>query len=302
MSRDAPGSARPASVFASASPRVPAGARGGAGGQGGDAFIRPRTVPAPELRLVVVPHAGGSGSVYHPLHRVLPTDWDLLLLDLPGRGKRHAQASVTDMASLVELVTEDVSALDDGTPLALFGHSLGAVIASETARSLRTRGIAPVWVGVSGRQATSIQPAIRLLDPSLSDTELARRLARLGGLPDRIDELPEFRDRFLRLIRSDLHALDSYRPDPDREPLSADLTVFASTDDALAPVPGVSAWSRETSGDFRRRLFQGGHFHFLGETFPDFAEALAAEITHTLARLTPSGTEAATPHRRETPA
>ncbi|MFG2292985.1 thioesterase II family protein [Streptomyces sp. NPDC048603] len=272
----------------------------GTAGIPAEAFIRPRTVTAPELRLVVVPHAGGSGGVYHPMHRVLPPGWDLLLLDLPGRGKRFAQAPVTDMAELVARVTDDVMALGEGVPLALFGHSLGAVIASETARSLQARGRAPVWVGVSGRQATGIQPAVRLLDPSLSDTELARRLTRLGGMPDRIDELPEFRHRFLRLIRSDLRALDSYRPDPDRTPLSADLTVFASTDDVLAPVPGVPAWSRETSGEFRRRLFQGGHFHFLGDTFPAFTEVLAAEITQTLARLAPIGTEAAPPRREST--
>ncbi|MBL1100883.1 thioesterase II family protein [Streptomyces coffeae] len=266
-----------------------------------DAFIRPRTATAHELRLVVIPHAGGSGSVYHPMHRVLPPGWDLLLLDLPGRGKRYAHPPLTNMASLVARVTEDITVLDDGTPLALFGHSLGAVIASETARSLQARGRAPVWVGVSGRQAAGIQPAVRLLDPSLSDTELARQLTRLGGMPDRIDELPEFRDRFLRLIRSDLRALDSYRPDPEREPLSADLTVFASTDDALAPVPGVPAWSQETSGEFRRRLFQGGHFHFLGKTFPAFTEVLAAEITQTLARLAPAGAVAAASRQETTP-
>ncbi|MFE0775017.1 thioesterase II family protein [Streptomyces sp. NPDC058861] len=254
-----------------------------------DAFIRPREPASPEVRLVIVPHAGGSGSVYHPMHRHLPPTWDLLLLDLPGRGKRYAQPSLTDMRTLVARVTDDVAGFADETPLALFGHSLGAVIASETARALQARGAAPVWVGVSGRQATGIQPAVRLLDPSLSDTELARRLARLGGMPDRIDELPDFRDRFLRLIRSDLRALDSYRPDPGRRPLSAALTVFASTDDALAPVPGASAWARETTGTFRKRLFPGGHFHFLGDSFPAFTEALVAEVEEALGRPASSG-------------
>ncbi|MHC5909218.1 thioesterase II family protein, partial [Streptomyces sp. S6] len=208
---------------------------------GTDAFIRPRTVAAPAVRLVVVPHAGSSGSAYHPMHRTLPPTWDLLLLDLPGRGRRHAQAPVADMDTLVARVTDDVLAHADGTPLALFGHSLGAVVASETARRLQARGAAPLWLGVSGRQAPGIQPAIRLLDPSLSDMEFVRRLTRLGGMPDRLDELPEFKDRFLQVIRADLRALDSYRPDPGREPLSSALTAFVSTDDALAPAPGAAA-------------------------------------------------------------
>lgn len=242
------------------------------------AFIRPRTVRDPSLRLVVLPHAGGSGNVYYPMTRHLPESWDLLLLDLPGRGRRHASAPLTDMAAMVACVTDDVLACADGTPLALFGHSLGAVIASEVARSLEARGTAPVWVGVSGRQATSLQPANRVLDPGLSDAELALRLARLGGLPDRLDELPEFRDRFLRLIRADLRALDSYRPAPQRRPLSSPLTAFASTDDVLAPPSGLSAWGRETTGRFRQRVFDGGHFHFMGAAFPAFTEALVTEV------------------------
>ncbi|MFI2435497.1 thioesterase II family protein [Streptomyces sp. NPDC018693] len=253
-----------------------------------DAFVRPRAVAAPEVRLVVVPHAGGSGSVYHPMTRFLPPTWDVALLDLPGRGKRYTQPAITDMATLVARVTEDVLALSDGTPLALFGHSLGAVIASETARSLQGCGIAPLWVGVSGRQAPGIQPPLRLLDPSLSETELARRLTRLGGMPEQLDELPEFRDRFLKVIRSDLRALDSYRPAPGREPLSSALTVFASTDDVLAPAPGAAAWAPETTGAFRRRLFTGGHFHFLGEAFPAFTEILVAEIRAALDGMSPS--------------
>ncbi|MFB8029011.1 MULTISPECIES: thioesterase II family protein [unclassified Streptomyces] len=247
-----------------------------------DAFIRARRVDHPELRLVVVPHAGGSGNVYYPMSRHLPPSWELLLLDLPGRGRRHTSPPLADMRAIVDRVTDDVLSVDDATPVALFGHSLGAVIASETARSLEAEGTAPVWVGVSGRQAPMLQPANRLLDPSLSDVELARRLGRLGGLPDRLDELPEFRDRFLRLIRADLRALDSYRPDPRRRPLRCPLTVFASTEDVMAPPSGASAWSRETTAGFRQKVFDGGHFHFLGGTFPDFTETLATEIQHAL--------------------
>ncbi|MDH6696263.1 alpha/beta fold hydrolase [Streptomyces sp. MAA16] len=255
---------------------------------GAAAFVRPRTLAPADLRLVVVPHAGGSGAVYHPMTRCLPPSWELLLLDLPGRGKRHGLPPLTDMKALVAQVTDDVVALADGTPLALFGHSFGAVVAAETARSLESRGTVPLWVGVSGRQAPAVRPGIRLLDPTLSEVELARRLTRLGGMPDRLDELPEFRARFLQLIRSDLRALDSYRPAAGRRPLTGDLTAFAATDDALAPAAGAAAWAPETTGAFRRRIFPGGHFHFLKDAFRAFTAAVVAEIEETRGRLSPS--------------
>ncbi|WP_326595158.1 thioesterase II family protein [Streptomyces sp. NBC_01803] len=247
-----------------------------------DPFVRPRALRDPALRLVVFPHAGGSGNVYYPMTRHLPESWDLLLLDLPGRGRRYASAPVPDMATLVALVTEDVlseaGAGGRDTPLVLFGHSLGAIVAAETARSLTARGGGPAWLGVSGRVAPGRPPGTGELDPALPDAELAGGLARLGGLPDRLDELPEFRDRFIRLVRSDLRALASYRPDPLRRPLDCPVTAFAAADDALAPPSGLTDWAAETSGPFRHRVFPGGHFHFLGEGFPAFTEALVAEI------------------------
>ncbi|MHC5909192.1 hypothetical protein ACVNF4_35815, partial [Streptomyces sp. S6] len=61
---------------------------------------------------------------------------------------------------------------------------------------------------------------------------------------------------------------------------------------ALAPAPGAAAWAPETGGVFRRRLFPGGHFHFLGDAFPAFTEALVAEVREALGTLSSSGSAA----------
>lgn len=253
-------------------------------------FIRPRSVDAPAVRLVVFHHAGGSASAYFPLVRGLPADWDLVLLDLPGRGKRHKSPPLTEMAALVALATEDVLAWA-GAPLALFGHSFGAVLASEVARSLPARGVRPAWVGVSGRSAPDHRVAEDHTLPEFTDSELLRRLTEMGGMPERIDELPEFRDRLIALVRADLRAVASYRPDPGRLPIAAPLTAFVSTDDAWAPLAEIGAWARETTGEFRQRVFSGGHFHFLGESFATFTAALVHEIRRSMRLSSYAGTE-----------
>lgn len=253
-------------------------------------FIRPRSVDDPVVRLVVFHHAGGSASAYFPLVRGLPQDWDLLLLDLPGRGKRHTSPPLTDMAALVALATRDVLPWAEA-PLALFGHSFGAVLASEVARVLPDHGVRPSWVGVSGRAAPAHRVAEDYTLPEFTDAELLSRLTEMGGLPDRLDELPEFRDRLLRLVRADLRAVASYRPDPDRKPIAAPLTAFVSTDDAWAPLAEIGAWARETAGEFRQRVFSGGHFHFLGESFATFTGALVQEIRRSMRRTPPTGSD-----------
>ncbi|WP_306324055.1 MULTISPECIES: thioesterase II family protein [unclassified Streptomyces] len=243
-----------------------------------DAFVRPRPVHDPELRLVVFHHAGGSAAQYFPLTRAVPEGWDVLLLDLPGRGKRHGSRLLSSVAELVEVTVRDVLPWAGTAPLALFGHSLGALLAHETARVLEAVGRGPSWVGVSGRTPPGRAVPVALPDHELSDEQLMAQLTRMGGMHPRIDELPEFRERFLRLVRTDLGAVAGYRPDPARVPLSAPLTAFGGSDDIWAPPAALGGWAAETRGTFRVRYFEGGHFHFLGPEFPAFAAELVEEI------------------------
>ncbi|MEU4116037.1 alpha/beta fold hydrolase [Kitasatospora sp. NPDC028055] len=242
------------------------------------AFVRPRRVEDAELRLVVFHHAGGSAAAYFPLTRELPENWDVLLLDLPGRGKRHDRAALGTVPELVASSVSDILPWTDGAPLALFGHSLGAVLAYETARALEAAGVRLGWLGVSGRVAPSEEPPLALPGHELSDPELMTQLTRMGGLHPRIDELPEFRDRFLRLVRTDLRAVARYRPSPARIPLAAPVTAFGGVDDPWAPPSALAGWAAETRGAFQCRTFSGGHFHFLGPAFPAFTAELVEEI------------------------
>ncbi|MFF3905048.1 thioesterase II family protein [Streptomyces sp. NPDC001848] len=244
-------------------------------------FIRPRPLQDPAVRLVVCPHAGGSGSAYFPLARLLPDDWDVLLLDLPGRGKRHSAEPLRDMTAVAALAAGDIAPWA-GPSLALFGHSMGAVVAVEAARLLQDRGLPPTWVGVSGRLAPPDVPPSPELDPALPDDELMAGLAAMGGIPDRFDEVPEFRRRFLRVVRADLEALGRHRPDPARSPLAAPLTAFGAAGDDLSSSERLGTWAAETARTFRRHTFEGGHFHFLQDGFAALARVLTAEVRHAL--------------------
>ncbi|HSV68386.1 MAG TPA: alpha/beta fold hydrolase [Mycobacteriales bacterium] len=246
-------------------------------------FLRPRPVEQPELRLIGFHHAGGSAAVYYPMSREFPPEWDLVLIDLPGRGKRHAETPLADMRELVDTVVADVTPWLDA-PVALFGHSLGAILATEVAWALEAvaregGGAGPVvWVGASGRVPPSLQARGRRKLHELADDALLAELMAMGGTPDRIEEMPEFRDRFLRTVRADLRAVDSYRPAEDRPPLGCPLTVFGGTADSWAPPAAMAAWRRETRSDFGQRFFPGGHFYFLGPAFAEFTRELVAEL------------------------
>jgi medium-chain acyl-[acyl-carrier-protein] hydrolase len=166
-------------------------------------------------------------------------------------------------------------------PVALFGHSLGAILAAEVGRVCESLGAPPVWVGVSGRVAPIFQAQMRCLS-ALDDATLLAEVIALGGASERIATIPEFRERFLRIVRADIAVLESYEPAPDRALLACPVTAFAGTSDECAPPTAMRAWARETRGAFHQRLFAGGHFYFLGPAFAGLTRGIVREIEQLL--------------------
>jgi surfactin synthase thioesterase subunit len=244
-------------------------------------FVRPRAVTSPSLRVIVFHHAGGSAAMYHPMSAQLPADWELLALDLPGRGKRHAETPIHSMPEVLARVVEDVRPWLD-VPVALFGHSLGAILAAEVGRAAERAGAQLVWVGVSGRVAPPVQAAVRRLS-DLDDSTLLSEVLALGGAPQRIGDLPELREHFMRVVRADIDLLESYKPATDRAALACPVTAFAGASDVWAPPTTMRPWARETRGDFHLRQYEGGHFFFLGPAFASFTREVVGEIQPYLA-------------------
>ena len=239
-------------------------------------FVRPRPIADPALRLIAFHHAGGSAAMYYPMGARLPDDWELLILDLPGRGKRYAEPPLHELPALVDRVAEDVRPWLDA-PVALFGHSLGAILAAEVGRICERAAAPLVWVGVSGRVAPTLQAQTRRLS-TLDDAALLAEVVALGGTPERVAEIPELREHFLRVVRADIAVLESYQPAVDRPALSCPVTAFAGASDVWAPPTTMRPWARETRSDFHLRQFEGGHFFFLGPGFGDFAREVVHEI------------------------
>jgi medium-chain acyl-[acyl-carrier-protein] hydrolase len=252
-------------------------------------FVRPRPVDCPSLRLIVFHHAGGSAAMYRTMSANLPPDWELLALELPGRGTRHAEDPISDMPALIARVLDDVRPWLD-VPFALFGHSLGGILAAEIGRACEQLGKAPVWVGVSGRVAPTIEmPSSQLAQ--LDDASLLARVVALGGTPDGVADHVEGRERFLRVLRADLALLDHYHAATDREALGCPVTAFAGIDDEWAPPTTMRPWARETRGRFQLCLFPGGHFYFLGTALA----ALTRDIVRDIAQ---AGSQGAKSSRR----
>lgn len=236
--------------------------------------------PAPDrpVRLVCFPHAGGSASFYFPFSRALARHAEVLAVQYPGRQDRRAESRVEDLHELARGVFDNLRSYTD-RPLALFGHSMGAAVAFETARLLEHEaGIVPVVLFASGRRAPSVPPQGRYLHTAGDDALLAE-LRSLSGTDSRLLTDEEVLREVLSVLRSDYKAGETYRyrPGPD---LSCPITAYAGDDDPRAPVDDVPLWARHTSGAFSLSVFPGGHFYLRQQ-----ADAVVGAVSERLTTL-----------------
>lgn len=223
-------------------------------------MIRPRPRPTAALRLVCCPYAGVGASAFARWADHLPDAIEFACVQPPGRETRFEEPSLTSTVALGRAVADAVRPLLD-RPYALFGHSFGAMVAYEAARSLRDAGDQePTCLFVSGCRAPFApwpHPAVRSLDDLALAREVDRRYG--GSVPPEVIESEELRALFLSPLRADLAAVETYVHEHG-PPLRCRLSAFVGSDDPMVSRAAIDEWRQASTGPFTVRVFPGGHF------------------------------------------
>lgn len=223
----------------------------------------PFSLPDGPTRLYCLPHAGGSASMFVPWSRGLD-EVAVRPVEPPGRGTRFGQTPYTRITALVRDLAEAFLAEQHDGRYAVYGHSLGALVAFELLRELRRLGApAPAHLFVSGCLAPD--DPTQDSDPpigSLSDAQVADVLRRIGGTPEKL-----LRDKSaMRLVlppfRADFQLKQSYAFLP-QEPLDVPITAIAATADLRVGRAAMQRWERHTTNRFEQLTVAGGHFAVL---------------------------------------
>lgn len=212
----------------------------------------------PLLRLICVPYAGGNAQVFRPWAAKLPPWVELFAVDLPGRGARFSEAPLLRLGPIVEQVGAALLPLLT-LPYAVFGHSMGALVAFETVRWLKQRRVRePKLLVVSGRSSCSL-PLQRAPLHGLEDDAFLAAVREFNGLPPEVLACAELREMFLSVLRADFTVGETYRFEP-QPLLDCPLRVLVGDRDSSVPRDSVEAWAELTRGPTQISVFEGDHF------------------------------------------
>jgi medium-chain acyl-[acyl-carrier-protein] hydrolase len=244
--------------------------------------VLPRPNPAARLRLLCFPYAGGGASIFAAWPRLLPPEVEVVAVQLPGRENRIGEKPISDLRELTAQFGQVLGPFMD-RPFAFFGHSNGGLMAFELARLLRREGrTAPQHLVVSGRPA----PQVELEGPKLHDLpedEFHDMLRRFNGTPEEVLQNAEIMQLITPMLRADFSLGETYEFTPEA-PLSIPLSAYGGVTDGEVPTWQVEAWREQAAGEFRVKMFSGGHF-FINENRDEVLAELSRDLRGALSRL-----------------
>lgn len=231
-----------------------------------------------EIDLYCLPYAGGSARViYSKWKEYLDVKINLIPLELAGHGSRIAEEHYESMEDAIEDLFSCMKERISNKPYALYGHSMGTILACELALLAKRENLPqPQVIFLSGRKPMHKTKNERRIF-NLSDEEFIREIVDIGGTPKKIFESEQLKNIFLSILRSDYKIVEQYKIREEIEVLNTDIVFFASDEDALINLEDVEEWSKCCDGSFEYFQYEGGHF-FINENYEDICEKINLKL------------------------
>ncbi|QXF35490.1 thioesterase [Photorhabdus luminescens] len=215
-----------------------------------------------DVRLYLIHHAGGSHMLYRPWSHLLPGWIKCIALELPGRGMGFGEPLPESMEQVIELFLNQIQT---DKPFAIFGHSMGGLIAYELTLRLQNLGLSPVWLGISAFKPPHLKNKENLSRASFNDDQLTEYLEKLGGSKDFCEDRVVMK-MMLDIVRSDFRIIESWRMSDAKISDKTTVHSFSGLYDVAVTPQMISSWQDYINGKFLHSTFDGDHFYL--NSFP----------------------------------
>jgi surfactin synthase thioesterase subunit len=205
--------------------------------------------------LFCFPHAGGNAVAYREWSELVPKG-----IGVSGVNPPRTASEPTRLHRELEGWAGKIAAEISDTvteSFALFGHSMGAIVAFETARKLTCLGRPPTILYVAGAPPPHLPRKERMAE--LVDADLLVKLRAFKGMPLYLFEDAATMALILPLIRADLRAYEAFEF-VRGEPLSCPILAMGGLEDREVSPEELQEWEQHTTNGFSLSMIKGGHF------------------------------------------
>ncbi|MGW1818009.1 thioesterase II family protein [Streptomyces sp. NPDC002125] len=210
-------------------------------------------------RLICFPHAGGSPYAFRGWGAGID-DCETYTVCYPGRAERIAEAPPDDLRTMAGEIADEIRSSPDDRPTAFFGHSMGAMVAFETALALGRAGIRLSHFFASGSRAPHVM--VPAADPRAKwdDASVGAAILALGGTDAALLDNPAFTEIVMPYIKADFRMLAAYA---SRGPavLDCPVTVLVGEDDPQVDADQAAQWRVVSRAGCAVHTVPGGHFY-----------------------------------------
>lgn len=211
------------------------------------------------MKLFIIPFAGGMSSTYLTWKDNI-TKCSVQPIVLRGRETRVFEDLYSSFEEAVDDISKQILDIldEDDDQFAIFGHSMGALLAYEVYFKLIEEYACPEVLFFSGRRPPNLGNDTKAIYKYPKE-ELKEALISKGGMDAKFFDNEELVELFLPVIRADYKILYEYQYVEQNNKIQCNVIILNGTDDAVSDEE-VEKWDELTDKPIKKYNIEGNHF------------------------------------------
>ncbi len=215
--------------------------------------------------------AGGNRYSYQFITPYLK-DFEVIPLELPGRGKRMGEMLLTNYQNAVNDYVEQIkSLLGTSSKYILYGHSMGATLGVLITSELENAGLPPSALIVSGNPGPGAKTS-KIERYKMPHNQFVDELKKLGGVPDEFFEHQELFEFFEPVMRADFEILEKEEIILTKP---VNIPIYAMMGSQEKEVDLLDNWTSLSKAKVSQKIYEGDHFFI-----KNYAQEIATEFAN----------------------